>query len=560
MQITTMSTGGKPGKTVQYLIDQEEKESLLFNSEYQRAPAWNRRQKQLFVDSVFRGYPIPAFYFHKQAGGEGVVDVIDGQQRIRAICGFVGGEFRCLHASEFKMPSPQDSNSPWLGKKFAALPDDLKRDFCGRPIVIHEMAAVSDIVVRDLFIRLQGGKPLSPQEILDAYPGEFSEYIKQIGGKPTLNREEAFLYSGHRFFNEFVRGKEKSVPKRKLAAQLSMLLWENRPGGELVFCDINSQTIANFYWARVNDGFDPDNSEGAVRLEKVMDGICDIFPDNPKLHGHQAIHLSLLVNSLMDGYPQGWGQHLPEAFRNFCEKFQKAKNSGKGEYFSRYAQWTRQQTDREHAIRTRHEFFLQEMLPQISAKLENTLREFSIAEKQYIYLRDRGMCQWCRWTRTKDSGAWNPIAWGDDMKIHVFRPEMGVAELDNGALVHSRCHENLLRQHPPAEFQIWFRSKARGASVGKRKIHMLPDKTECRFVYHEEESSYVYGQITGGRLHIPADESDPKAPKFGSFGSFKEASEAILNHNPGSHNWWKEWEIRLPDNDEWMSADDWRPE
>ncbi len=33
------------------------------NPEYQRGLQWKRPQQQLLIDSVFRGYPLPRFYF-----------------------------------------------------------------------------------------------------------------------------------------------------------------------------------------------------------------------------------------------------------------------------------------------------------------------------------------------------------------------------------------------------------------------------------------------------------------------------------------------------------------
>jgi len=53
----------------------------------------------MFIDSIFRGYSIPAFYFHKtKAARSGNVfyDIVDGQQRIDAIKSFSEGAFALL--------------------------------------------------------------------------------------------------------------------------------------------------------------------------------------------------------------------------------------------------------------------------------------------------------------------------------------------------------------------------------------------------------------------------------------------------------------------------------
>jgi len=87
------------GWTVGSLIDFEKEGSLRVNREYQRGLRWTTSQKQMFIDSIFRGYSIPAFYFHKtKAARSGNVfyDIVDGQQRIDAIKSFSEGAFALL--------------------------------------------------------------------------------------------------------------------------------------------------------------------------------------------------------------------------------------------------------------------------------------------------------------------------------------------------------------------------------------------------------------------------------------------------------------------------------
>lgn len=67
---------------------------LRLNPEYQRGSVWNRRQQQLLIDSVFRGYPLPRFYFYGErahdllGGTTSTYLIIDGLQRIKALADF----------------------------------------------------------------------------------------------------------------------------------------------------------------------------------------------------------------------------------------------------------------------------------------------------------------------------------------------------------------------------------------------------------------------------------------------------------------------------------------
>jgi len=64
------------------------------NPEYQRGSKWRLEQQQLLIDSIFRGYPLPRFYFrmHQEKGVIGThtetLEVIDGQQRIIAMAAY----------------------------------------------------------------------------------------------------------------------------------------------------------------------------------------------------------------------------------------------------------------------------------------------------------------------------------------------------------------------------------------------------------------------------------------------------------------------------------------
>lgn len=77
-------------KTLADLVELRRNDMLSINAEYQRGAVWQDREKQLLIDSVLRGYPLPVIYLHKRhkavAGySRDDFDVVDGQQRISAI-------------------------------------------------------------------------------------------------------------------------------------------------------------------------------------------------------------------------------------------------------------------------------------------------------------------------------------------------------------------------------------------------------------------------------------------------------------------------------------------
>jgi hypothetical protein len=63
------------------------------NPDYQRPAVWSSSQKQLLGDSILRGYDVPKFYWQQVSNKPVSYDVVDGQQRIWAICEFCDDKY-----------------------------------------------------------------------------------------------------------------------------------------------------------------------------------------------------------------------------------------------------------------------------------------------------------------------------------------------------------------------------------------------------------------------------------------------------------------------------------
>ena len=112
-------------KTVGDLIDLKREQFLRVNHEYQRGLRWTETQKQMFIDSILRGYSIPAFYLHEKstsAGGKTNTnyDIVDGQQRIDAIYTYSEGAYSLLNPSDesdFRVSEFCQRRSMSMGRK-----------------------------------------------------------------------------------------------------------------------------------------------------------------------------------------------------------------------------------------------------------------------------------------------------------------------------------------------------------------------------------------------------------------------------------------------------------
>ncbi|MGD0138970.1 MAG: DUF262 domain-containing protein, partial [Tepidisphaeraceae bacterium] len=292
-------------QTVRELLELRRNNMLTANPEYQRGKVWTEAQKKKLVDSVLRGYPIPLIYLHhidKKVGpfGRDDLEIIDGQQRLNALWEFGEGAWSLfdpiVDEEEARFPSfIKAVPCPWGGKDIHSLDPTIRQSFLDTPLSIVMIKTDEPNEARDLFIRLQAGMPLNSQEKRDAWPGDFTDYILRIGGKPGLAK-----YPGHDFFKSLVKVKSTDRGEiRQLAAQMAMIYFTRRESGGERLCSIDKDSVDTFYYKNLD--FDAYSS-GSKRYEDILKLIVQLLGDGKRkrLQGHEAIHLMLFVDSLFD--------------------------------------------------------------------------------------------------------------------------------------------------------------------------------------------------------------------------------------------------------------------
>lgn len=535
--------------TIGQLIEFEREQILRVNHEYQRGLRWTEMQKRMFIDSIFRGYSIPAFYVHKRQTATTPFqnthfDIVDGQQRINAIYTYSEGAFSLLDPSEdssFRFPNfVKDFPCPWGGKRFGELSDELQAQLKSHKIVVYEITTANENSIRDLFIRLQGGTPLTPQDKRDSWPGNFTEFVLRVGGKSGVDK-----WFGLPLFKEIAKVTNESR-RRQLVAQIFMLFWTVR--NEMKFCDIKSVNIDSFYHAHVD--FDEACNE-ARRFEKICGVLYHALHGKPRLVGHYLIHLFLLSDSLLEEYAPGWEHHLADKLFEFerrrretAEDIRDRREPEDRRYYAEYGHLTQTRSDSANTIRQRHAFFSEEMLKLLSPTKLDSIRPFSDFQRKTVFFRDMELCQWCRM-----EGNSHRVTW-EECEIHHAIPHShgGSTDLQNAVLVHRDCHPK--SQVDIDEFREWRDgSPAHEAEPGPEYGTTLaghrfppPDGTKAEFKY----GGRVYsGEIRGGKLFVGD----------GAHKSFSAASHAVTGT---SRNGWRDWYLQLPGDEIWNLADDWR--
>lgn len=156
-----------------WLLDLHQNHQLDLDPPYQRRSVWTRKDKQYFLDTIFRNYPSPAIFLHKTISEEGkaTYHVVDGKQRTQTILDFVNDRIRI--ASDF-------GDVRLNGKKWSEIPPDLKQAFWNYEVTVEMIDVVESGVVNEVFDRLnRNARKLTRQELRHAkFEGWFIQTVE----------------------------------------------------------------------------------------------------------------------------------------------------------------------------------------------------------------------------------------------------------------------------------------------------------------------------------------------------------------------------------------------
>jgi hypothetical protein len=342
--------------------------------DYQRPPAWSRKQKQLLLDTILREYDIPKLYWRAVKRSDGVeYEVVDGQQRIRTFW-----EFR---KNEFPLAKDMDDvrGQKIAGMRYDDLPLDVRTIFDAYPVdvVIVEDATQTEQEdeVRDMFLRLQNGTILKAQEKRNAMTGSMRDFVKLIARHPFFDK---CRFTNSRFTYDHI------------TAQMVLLELEGGP------TSVRDGDLNRMY--QEQSDFDAEGKL-AKKVRRVFDFLNRAFPEKaPELERYNVIALYCLVSVLLDGYvSDGLEAKLCDWFLSF--EAERAANENKDDeekdlQLVEYRRLISQSTDSEESITARLDVFEKRFfgaVPDVEPK--DPRRGFSHEQRLAIYRRDNGICQ-----------------------------------------------------------------------------------------------------------------------------------------------------------------------
>lgn len=145
---------------------------------YQRGAVWDKAKRQLLIDSIIRGYDIPKLYLRRlENRAPFEFEVVDGQQRLRAIWSFLDNEFPIAETDGWG-----DMPDGVIGRTWDELSEALRDEIGLFPLVVTVIPAdTPQIEVQELFLRLQEGVSLNAAEKRNAMIGPVRDFVAELG-------------------------------------------------------------------------------------------------------------------------------------------------------------------------------------------------------------------------------------------------------------------------------------------------------------------------------------------------------------------------------------------
>jgi hypothetical protein len=226
---------------------------LDLQPDFQRGEVWDTKRQQRLVDTVLRGWYVPAV--HIVRSDEGEEEVLDGQQRLVAIRDFFDDKVRIDGNIE-----PHDLKIAALhGLKYSQLPDSTRKAvhrFVLQTITLTDYAPDEP---NELFFRLNQAYNLTPPEKRNALRGDARDQVKSLVGDLTteglLDRARIGFGNNRLAYDDIIARACVTIQNRTLRSH------------------INNNVVEDFY--RAVEGFDEATIESLGRAGQRLLSLID---------------------------------------------------------------------------------------------------------------------------------------------------------------------------------------------------------------------------------------------------------------------------------------------
>jgi len=230
--------------------------TLIISPKFQRRSVWSRAAQSYLIDTLLLGLPVPPIYLRvvQDATRRGIIrEVIDGQQRISAILGYM----------QDKYPLARNIESPYVGKRFSGLPDEQKDAITQFSFICEVFYGVEDQAILQIFARLNTHSVrLNSQELRN---GRYFGHFKQSSYGLALEHLE-FWRRAHIFTEQAIA----RMSEVELTSELAIAILDG--------VQDKKNSVDGFY-QKYDEEF-PERADVEKKFRTVLDALTDAVGDD----------------------------------------------------------------------------------------------------------------------------------------------------------------------------------------------------------------------------------------------------------------------------------------
>lgn len=190
-------------RPVKWLVDGLKCQKISVDNSFQRRYVWVLKDKVALIETIILGYPIPEVYLWQTdtdpETGDTLYSIVDGQQRLGAVIGFINDEFK------LSKTGLENKGADYAGRSFSKLSPELKSKIWKYPFSVRFISEnLSKENIIKLFLRLnRTNATLNPQELRNAeFSGKFIRLADEISKDDFWNNFAVFNQSDIRRMND----------------------------------------------------------------------------------------------------------------------------------------------------------------------------------------------------------------------------------------------------------------------------------------------------------------------------------------------------------------------
>ncbi|MGA1980568.1 MAG: DUF262 domain-containing protein [Sedimentisphaerales bacterium] len=154
----------------------DDRGELQLTPKFQRRAVWSDKARSFLMDTVICGYPISKIFMRHDIDPKtkkSIREIVDGQQRIRAILNYLKDGFKIS----------KNHNEEYGGKYYSQLPLKVQKQILQHEISVDVLLGAEDTDVLDIFARLNTYTvKLNKQELINSkYFGLFKQSVYSLG-------------------------------------------------------------------------------------------------------------------------------------------------------------------------------------------------------------------------------------------------------------------------------------------------------------------------------------------------------------------------------------------